>query len=132
VRHSELFFKNGRAHTVSSPCPDRLNLFFGQFCAAVLFAGRVNTSAFIFTISHVVRISSKKQVSRTDAGRIITPMAYVQTLWYFSNVELIRDTMRILHSPGKLEPSVALPIFVCCPVPTAVPLFKLFFKEFLG
>lgn len=95
-------------------CKNILRVFFS------VIDGRKRISTFIKHIIHIVFKCSKKEMFRIYTTWIITFMTNIKTLWYFSKMDIPRNSMCSGRtSPSiKSDLSVSLSLFGSIPFPT--------------
>ena len=95
-------------------------LNFCKYMVSILTSFKKCLTTFFVSISHIILISTKKQMSRINTRRIITFMEGPHSWWYWSIMKFPRYSMcfitfiTTLHLP--IKPSIT--IFSCCPNPT--------------
>lgn len=75
-------------------------------------------SSFASTVSRVIKLTSKKQVVRPDAGRVVTPVENEQIGGNGPIVENPRYPVRVYPFFAKLKVAISARVFRTRPVPT--------------
>ena len=105
--------------------PNKANLIYRQLCTSVQLALRVMASIFCSLVSHVLKVGSKEQVTRTDTKRGIAGMANARSVGgRLSICNLPRKSVRqnFMHFVEKPLTPVAGAIPSSRPYPTRISL----------
>lgn len=117
-------------------------IFFSNFphCIPCQFSLRIQfsfwfkriKSVFINTITHIVGLSSNEKMIWTNASRIITFMTDKHSLWNFSNMNHVRNSMSehvLAFSAAHSNSSISFRIFGSKPNPARFCFFDFFKKS---
>lgn len=104
------------------------NLFSGEFATSCYFP--MHQSAFRKSVGNVVGLSSKKQMVRPDAARIVTSVKHKQAIRYWSNGQFIRQARCNDVFTTNVHCPVPFVVECACPKPAGSRFIHLAPKAF--
>ena len=97
------------------------NMCIRQFCTIVLCPMYLVSTAFLFTITVVVKICSEKKMRRSYTKAVIAFVQNAQSLWNCITVDLPRNSVRFAHGSiiaPDFEYSISSVVSASSPLPT--------------
>lgn len=121
--HAILVGDRRLAHSFSMQAANFENIILGQLCHAMSISALL--SFFCYHVVNVVSLSTKKQMIRIAAWRIVAFVETVKPIWNGTKVKFIRDAMRKACFPTMTDFAIAKGMLCARPKPTFIPSARL-------
>ncbi len=101
---------------------DLSNICFGKLGHSGLRSSVKNSATFFNHVSHVVKLSSRKQMFRIYASRIVALVTNIMSFWNRPNKYFVRNSVSLLLSTINSKYSISTSALMADPFPTFITM----------